>query len=131
MKRRDFLRLTGAAAAAALFGRVSSVSAANTDFVKGRRVDFHSHAILPSYSEGLKRLGIDAAAEEGFFVTAEHDAPNIIHTMEIYRDADAYKKYVESPEYKAFLPKLSSIFISAHEVENRPAHIVLSTKGFQ
>ena len=66
MKRRDFLRLTGAAAAAVLFGRVSSVSAANTDFVKGRRVDFHSHAILPSYSEGLKRLGIDAAAEEGF-----------------------------------------------------------------
>ena len=66
MKRCDFFRLTGAAAAAALFGRVSSVSAANTDFVKGRRVDFHSHAILPSYSEGLKRLGIDAAAEEGF-----------------------------------------------------------------
>lgn len=66
MKRRDFFRLTGAAAAAVLFGRVSSVSATNTDFVKGRRVDFHSHAILPSYSEGLKRLGIDAAAEEGF-----------------------------------------------------------------
>lgn len=30
------------------------------------RVDFHAHAILPSYVAGLKRLGIDAAGEEGF-----------------------------------------------------------------
>ena len=31
-----------------------------------RKIDFHAHAILPSYVEGLKRLGIDAQAEEGF-----------------------------------------------------------------
>lgn len=34
--------------------------------ISSRRVDFHAHAILPSYVEGLERLGIDAAAEEGF-----------------------------------------------------------------
>ena len=31
-----------------------------------QRIDFHAHAILPSYVDALKRLGIDAAAEEGF-----------------------------------------------------------------
>lgn len=31
-----------------------------------RRIDFHAHAILPSYVEGLKKLKIDAFAEEGF-----------------------------------------------------------------
>lgn len=31
-----------------------------------KRIDFHAHAILPSYVDALKRLGIDAAAEEGF-----------------------------------------------------------------
>ncbi len=31
-----------------------------------RRIDFHAHAILPSYVAALKTLGIDAAAEEGF-----------------------------------------------------------------
>ncbi len=31
-----------------------------------RKVDFHSHAILPSYINGMKKLKIDAAAEEGF-----------------------------------------------------------------
>ena len=31
-----------------------------------RRIDFHAHAILPSYVDALKRLGIDAATEEGF-----------------------------------------------------------------
>ena len=39
--------------------------AAATNF-SARRIDFHAHAILPSYVDALKRLKIDAAAEEGF-----------------------------------------------------------------
>jgi len=31
-----------------------------------KKIDFHAHAILPSYIEGLKKLKIDAQAEEGF-----------------------------------------------------------------
>ncbi len=31
-----------------------------------RKIDFHAHAILPGYVDALKRLKIDAAAEEGF-----------------------------------------------------------------
>ena len=31
-----------------------------------KRIDFHAHAILPSYVDALKSLKIDAAAEEGF-----------------------------------------------------------------
>ena len=31
-----------------------------------KKIDFHAHAILNSYVEGLKKLGIDAQAEEGF-----------------------------------------------------------------
>ena len=64
MKRRDFLKLGGVAAASALWGRFPSMATAAQ--MSGRRVDFHAHAILPSYANGLKRLGIDAAAEEGF-----------------------------------------------------------------
>ena len=63
MKRRDFLKLGGVAAASALLGRFPTTAAAQTS---GRRVDFHAHAMLPSYVDGLKRLGIDVAAEEGF-----------------------------------------------------------------
>lgn len=33
---------------------------------KGKKVDFYSHAILPSYVNGMKELGIDPVAEEGF-----------------------------------------------------------------
>ena len=32
----------------------------------GRKIDVHAHAILPSFVQGLKKLGIDAAAEEGY-----------------------------------------------------------------
>lgn len=36
------------------------------EILSARRIDFHAHAILPSYVDALKTLGIDAAAEEGF-----------------------------------------------------------------
>ena len=94
--------------------------------VKPERLADYQHAAC----EEAVRAVRDDDGVMGMFVTAEHDVPNIIHTMEIYRDADAYKRYVESPEYNSFLQKLSSIFISAQEIANRPAHIVLSTKGF-
>lgn len=64
MKRRDFLKLSGVAAASALLGRFPSMASAER--MSGRRVDFHAHAMLPSYVDGLKRLGIDVVAEEGF-----------------------------------------------------------------
>ena len=36
------------------------------EIISARKIDFHAHAILPSYIDALKRLKIDAAAEEGF-----------------------------------------------------------------
>lgn len=33
---------------------------------KGRKVDFHAHAILPSYVRGMVKLSIDPVAEEGY-----------------------------------------------------------------
>ena len=73
----------------------------------------------------------DDAGVMGMFVTAEHDAPNIIHTMEIYRDEAAYQSYVESEAYGEYLRGLSSMFTAAREITNRPAHIVLSAKGLK
>lgn len=32
----------------------------------GRKVDIHSHAILPAYLQGMEALGIDPVAEEGY-----------------------------------------------------------------
>ncbi|MBR1886028.1 MAG: antibiotic biosynthesis monooxygenase [Schwartzia sp.] len=73
----------------------------------------------------------DDAGVLGIFVTAEHDAPNVIHTMEIFRDEAAYQSYVESAPYGEYLRGTSSIFTAAREIANRPAHIVLSAKGLQ
>ena len=36
------------------------------EIFSAKRIDFHAHAILPSYVDALKSLKIDAAAEEGF-----------------------------------------------------------------
>ena len=62
MKRRDFLKFIGVGAIAMTLGNFETSLARR----KHRRIDFHAHAILPSYINGLKKLGIDAVAEEGF-----------------------------------------------------------------
>lgn len=62
MNRREFLKVSSVAALSILLGDLKMVDAKNFS----RRIDFHAHAILPSYVEGLKKLKIDAQAEEGF-----------------------------------------------------------------
>lgn len=66
----------------------------------------------------------------GMFVTGEHDTPNIIHVMELYRDRGALVDYASSPAAKAFFQKTESMFTSSHIVENLETKIPLSTKGF-
>ena len=61
MTRRDFLKLS----LALTIGGFSMKSEAKEQFL-AKKIDFHAHAILPSYISALKTLKIDAAAEEGF-----------------------------------------------------------------
>ncbi len=60
MNRREFLKLSGIGLLTMVIGDYKTVKA------ETKKVDFHSHAILPSYINGLKKLKIDAVAEEGF-----------------------------------------------------------------
>lgn len=78
MNRRDFLKMGGLGALSLLaMGTMAGgeAMAASPDkgksvqaikFPEGKKVDFHCHAILPSYVNGMKELGIDPVAEEGF-----------------------------------------------------------------
>ena len=63
MNRREFLKLSGAGFLAMTFGGLNMSTEAAGKF---SRIDFHAHAILPSYIDALKRLHTDAAAIEGF-----------------------------------------------------------------
>ena len=70
MKRRDFLK-AGIGGAFALWGlgamqEKMAMAASRETLPAGRKIDVHAHAILPSFVQGLKKLGIDAAAEEGY-----------------------------------------------------------------
>ena len=76
MNRREFLKAGGLGMLTMLAGGYGMSEAKpknstvmeteSTRLPEGRKVDFHCHAILPSYINGLKRLGIDSALEEGF-----------------------------------------------------------------
>lgn len=55
--------LTGLATMSILLGNFKTVDAKS---LEKKRIDFHAHAILPSYLNALTALGIDATAEEGF-----------------------------------------------------------------
>ncbi|MBQ7503297.1 antibiotic biosynthesis monooxygenase [bacterium] len=90
---------------------------------------------LAEYQKAVKEEAVRAVRDDegvlGIFVTADHRAPNIIYTMEIFRDEAAYQRYVESKAYAEYLPKLSSIFLNAEGIKNKPARVVLSAKGLQ
>ena len=60
MNRREFIKLSGIGLLTMIIGDYKTLEAAT------KKVDFHSHAILSSYVNGLKKLNIDAVAEEGF-----------------------------------------------------------------
>lgn len=81
-------------------------------------------------AEAVRAVREDAGVM-GMFVTAEHDNPNIIHTMELYRDKAAYEQYQQSAKAKEFQSKIGAMFIKAHTVENLPANITLSQKGLK
>lgn len=61
MNRREFLKLSLTLA----IGGLTMTTEAAENF-SAKTIDFHAHAILPSYVDALKILKIDAQAEEGF-----------------------------------------------------------------
>ena len=81
-------------------------------------------------SEAVRAVDEDEGVM-GIFVTAEHDNPNIIHTMELYRDQEARERYMESESYRAFSEKATPMFLDARTIENLPANITLSAKGLK
>ena len=90
---------------------------------------------LAEYQHLATAEAVRAVNEEdgvmGMFVTAEHDRPNIIHTMQLYRDKAAYERYAASERAKEFQSKIAVMFLNARTIENLPANIPMSTKGLQ
>ena len=71
MTRREFLKLTLMLAIGGF-----NMKAEAEGIFSAKAIDFHAHAILPSYTDALRILKIDAQAEEGFplpkWSAAEH-----------------------------------------------------------
>ncbi|MBQ7628697.1 MAG: amidohydrolase [Selenomonadaceae bacterium] len=63
MRRRSFIRLIGFGAVAMALGSFGAFSISENSELK--KVDFHAHAILQSYVDGLKKLKIDAQEIDG------------------------------------------------------------------
>ena len=99
-----------------------------------RRIEVEP-AQLAKYQQLVSEDAIRAVREDsgvmGMFITAEQANPNIIHTMEIYKNASAYENYVNSPKNQELTKKTKSMIISAKTIENLPTKIILSDKGFR
>lgn len=101
-------------------------------------VFMHRYEVKPEslarYQDLAKKEAVRAVRDDagvmGMFVTAEHDNPNVIHTMEMYESQAAYEKYMDSAAYKDFKNQTDGFFVNVHEVVNLPAKITLSQKGF-
>lgn len=60
--------MSGLSAMVMLMGNNYAAATSHKNFAaeNARRVDFHAHAILPSYIDGMEGLGIDPVREEGY-----------------------------------------------------------------
>lgn len=103
----------------------------------GTLVYMHRYEVIPEKLAEYQQLAIKEACravqEEagvmGMFVTAEHDAPNVIHIMEIYRDREGFENYQASKPCRDYLARVMPMFSKSHTIKNLPTKIVLTKKG--
>lgn len=103
----------------------------------GKFVTTHRYEIKPAelakFQEITSAEYLRAVKENsdvlGMFVTAEKENPNIFHTMEIFSDENAQKKYLNSAEYKNFLRETKSMIQTEKIIDYLPANIILTKKG--
>lgn len=103
----------------------------------GEVVCMHRYEIDPAQLAKYQQLVTDEAVRSvrdddgvmGIFVTAEHDNPNIIHTMEIFKDDSSQKKYLQSDFCKKLQSQTKNMIKSQRDIKNLPTKIVLSDKG--
>ena len=89
---------------------------------------------LEDFKKLIKKEMTRAVAEEaevlGLFATAEQGDKNYrFHTMEIYTNEDAYKKYLASDKYQEYRKEADKMLSHRQIFENYPANITLSNKG--
>lgn len=65
----------------------------------------------------------------GMFLTAEKENPNIFHTMNIFKDENSYKNYLNSAENKNLREKIKNMILSEKNIEYLPTKISMTGKG--
>ena len=64
------------------------------------------------------------------FATSEKgERSNFIHTLEVFADDEAMRKYTQSEEYQSYRKKADTMTESRNEIANNPANVTLSAKG--
>ena len=105
----------------------------------GSIVCMHRYEIDPKSLSEYQKLVLDESIRAvrdddgvmGIFITAEHDKPNIIHTMEIFKDNSARENYFNSKYFKSLHNKISRMIKIQQDIENLSTKIILSEKGFK
>lgn len=105
----------------------------------GSIVCMHRYEIDPKSLSEYQKLVVDESIRAvrdddgvmGIFITAEHDNPNIIHTMEIFKDNSARENYFNSKYFKSLHNKISRMIKTQQDIENLSTKIILSDKGFK
>ncbi len=65
----------------------------------------------------------------GMFLTAKKENPNIFHTMNIFKDENSYKNYLNSAENKNLREKIKNMIMLEKNIEYLPTKISMTGKG--
>ena len=79
-------------------------------------------------SDEAKRVVREDLGVMGAFVTAEQPNPNILHTMIIFSEESASKKYFASSAYKNYRQQAEKLIKVEQKIDYQPMKIILSEK---
>lgn len=79
-------------------------------------------------SDEATRVVREDSGVMGAFVTAEQARPNFLHTMIIFSDETAAKKYFSSNAYKNFRKQVELLIQVEQAIDYQPTRIILSEK---
>ncbi|MBR0261413.1 MAG: hypothetical protein IJQ85_06420 [Selenomonadaceae bacterium] len=87
---------------------------------------------LAKFQQIISDEAIRAVREDsgvmGAFVTAEQPNPNILHTMIIFSDETAARKYFSSNAYKNYRKQVETLIQVEKKIDYQPTKIILSEK---
>lgn len=101
------------------------------DYIRTTKIEIRPEA-LDDFKNDLKEL-VNVSMQKNpdilaLMATSEKENPNVFHILEVYKDENTYRQFINSPEYEKYELLTKYMINSKIHMEYLPTNITLSAK---